>query len=222
MAMENLNASKQEQPKRVKSYEMRACPFSGLPGGYPEAPRAGANSKNACSIAISARVRTHILAVVILISGWSQNVPLAVARVNQAAVPHEPPRCWCASRRFFVSRLHLLNNDQSRNATAASDEVLGNLKYCAQPRARKEMGRAACCCAQDAPRVAVRCSDLYEEGRMKQITEPNVFLDWNLETHSKLPGTIDCRAGREHHHVVPSSRPSPRGKGAPRLFWFLR
>jgi len=69
MAMGNLNASKQEQPKRVTSYEMRACSFSGLPGGYPVVPRAGASSKSACSIAISARVPTHILAVVILISG---------------------------------------------------------------------------------------------------------------------------------------------------------
>jgi hypothetical protein len=43
MAMKNLNASNREQQKRVASYEMRACPFSGLPGGYPEALCAGAS-----------------------------------------------------------------------------------------------------------------------------------------------------------------------------------
>ena len=58
MAMENLNASKQEQPKRVKSYEMRACPFSGLPGGYPEVPYADASHKNAYSLQSSAPCET--------------------------------------------------------------------------------------------------------------------------------------------------------------------
>ena len=37
------------------------------------------------------------------------------------------------------------------------------------------MGRAACWCAQGAPRVAVRCSDLYEEGRIKHLAEPVPF-----------------------------------------------
>ena len=42
IVIENGDASIEEQRKRVASYEMRACPSSGLPGGYHEAPDAGA------------------------------------------------------------------------------------------------------------------------------------------------------------------------------------
>ena len=42
MDMENMYASTQEQQKLVASYEMRARPFSGLPGGFREALRASA------------------------------------------------------------------------------------------------------------------------------------------------------------------------------------
>ena len=42
MDLKNMYASTQEQQKRVASYEMRARPFNGLPGGFGEAPDAGA------------------------------------------------------------------------------------------------------------------------------------------------------------------------------------
>ena len=42
IVIENGDASIEEQRKRVASYEMRARPFSGLPGGFGEAPDAGA------------------------------------------------------------------------------------------------------------------------------------------------------------------------------------
>ena len=42
----------------LTSTEMRACPFSGLPGGYPEAPRAGAGLKNAYFLQSSAPCET--------------------------------------------------------------------------------------------------------------------------------------------------------------------
>ena len=42
MDLKNMYASTQEQQKRVASYEMRARPISGLPGGFGEAPDAGA------------------------------------------------------------------------------------------------------------------------------------------------------------------------------------
>ena len=40
--------------KDVTSTEMRACPFSGRPGGYPEAPHASASQKNAYPLQSSA------------------------------------------------------------------------------------------------------------------------------------------------------------------------
>ena len=91
-AVQNVGGSEQEQKAILTSTEMRACSFSGLPGGYPEAQRAGASQKNACSLQSSAPCETT----------WSANnfdlrqvarAPSIVARVNQAAVPHEPPRC---------------------------------------------------------------------------------------------------------------------------------
>ena len=50
MDLKNMYASTQEQQKRVASYEMRARPFSGLPGGYLEALCAGARLKSAHSL----------------------------------------------------------------------------------------------------------------------------------------------------------------------------
>jgi hypothetical protein len=55
------------------------------------------------------------------------------------------------------------------------DEVLSYLKMLRTAARTEKMGRAACWCAQGAPRVAVRCSDLDEEWRTKTLTGPNAF-----------------------------------------------
>ena len=49
-AVKKVGGSEQEQKNDETSTEMRACPFSGLPGGYPEAPHAGASQKNTYSL----------------------------------------------------------------------------------------------------------------------------------------------------------------------------
>ena len=46
-AVQNAGGSEQEQKTFLTSKEMRACLFSSLPGGYPEASRAGASQKSA-------------------------------------------------------------------------------------------------------------------------------------------------------------------------------
>ena len=49
-----VGQNKSKKNNDETSTEMRACPFSGLPGGYLEAPHAGASQKNAHSLQSSA------------------------------------------------------------------------------------------------------------------------------------------------------------------------
>ena len=58
--VQNVCGSEQEQKNNDEtSTEMRTCPFSGLPGGYPEAPHAGASQKTRIPFRAARLVRRH-------------------------------------------------------------------------------------------------------------------------------------------------------------------
>ena len=73
----------------------------------------------------------------------------------------------------FVSRLHLLSYGQWNTAAVGSNYVLSYLKMLRTAARTEKMERAACWCAQGAPRVAVRCSGLDEEERTGHLAQPN-------------------------------------------------
>jgi hypothetical protein len=76
--------------------------------------------------------------------------------------------------RTFESRVHLLDNGAKETNEELLDPGLSLRKKVEHSRAHgKKMERAACSCAQGAPRVAVRCSDLFEEGRTGHLAQPN-------------------------------------------------
>ena len=83
----------------------------------------------------------------------------------------------------FVSRLHLLNYGARKAATVNSNEVFSYLKMLRTAARTEKMGRAACWCAQGAPRVAVRCSDLYDGRQTRDIvaTEKKYAFGLNLD-----------------------------------------
>ena len=76
--------------------------------------------------------------------------------------------------RAFESRVHLLDNGAKETNGELLDPGLSLRKKVEHSRAHgKKMERAACWCAQGEPRVAVRCSDLDEEGLTGHLTQLN-------------------------------------------------
>ena len=75
--------------------------------------------------------------------------------------------------RAFESRVHLLDNGAKETNGELLDPGPSLRKKVEHSRAHGKMRRAACWCAQGAPRVAVRCSDLDEEGRTGHLAEPD-------------------------------------------------
>ena len=86
--------------------------------------------------------------------------------------------------RTFESGVHLLDNGAKQTNRGLLDPGLSLRKKVEHSRAHEmKMGRAACWCAQGAPRVAVRCSDLYDGRQTREIvaTEKNYELGLNLD-----------------------------------------
>ena len=75
--------------------------------------------------------------------------------------------------RTFKNRVHLLDNGAKETIGELLDPGLSLGKKVEHSRAHGKMERAACWCAQGSLRVAVRCSDLFEEGRTGHLAQPD-------------------------------------------------
>ena len=113
---------------------------------------------------------------------------------SSSSSKYQPHRCGCDWALLVGARSCFLEVVVSgldyrvivRNYSPGYKEQAPSRGHEASPQSTENMGRAACWCAQGSPRVAVRCSDLYEEGRMKHLAGPNAFWIEILEPTLKF------------------------------------